>query len=689
MAVPNVLFIGGGDRTDGIYKPAHDLVNGMPAYDCAEMGSELMMDSTRQRWFVAVSGQVLHEASSAIDSLPETGWGGPTLTVLRPGACVSSAGAIAALGTVVGWRLEDAEWLSSERRPASAAEAYRSAHVLAATRCFTMNISRPDFPASLAIVDSGHSLMRLGQMLRAIPVSHPKYMGSSEAAIEALRTAEVLTRAWQPMDQQRLLFSQLVRGHTHMSLAGVGHARAAVRAFTSATSTDPHSAPAAASRGRALVLLARRYMPVGTVSSNHTLEAAVGSFTRLVTLLSEQRVSANARRDDVFGMAKAPLWWADAWCCLGEALQLLAAASQWRTLARRASEDQLSSVDKPRQQPSLQQPSLQRPAWAQPGWIGEGSAHLTRAARAVYRRGMLMNVGWESEWQRWNVEPPPLLHAGRRAVQVGSTPWLDPTSAAAYGVTYPTETVATLEGAWREIRDEILRWHTSLGSTADQERRRSQGAEGTGQGPGAGLERRSSQAAAFEGAASQAAAFEGASGLDDETLLFSGRWSLLRFLHPASVGWLNASVRAAPLTAAVLDRIPALSQCAREGCSDLTAQLSHLVAGSHIAPHCGRGRLTLMLPLIAPRGCCRLQVGPAAPREMVEGKVVIFDDSWEHQVSQSVSQSVSRSVGRSVSQSVSQSVVSKADSWQHQVSKSASKQVSTYPCMHPLTDWLT
>jgi len=38
-----------------------------------------------------------------------------------------------------------------------------------------------------------------------------------------------------------------------------------------------------------------------------------------------------------------------------------------------------------------------------------------------------------------------------------------------------------------------------------------------------------------------------------------------------------------------------------------------------------------MLPLIAPPGCCHLQVGPTAPRALVEGKVLVFDDSWEHQ----------------------------------------------------------
>ena len=121
-------------------------------------------------------------------------------------------------------------------------------------------------------------------------------------------------------------------------------------------------------------------------------------------------------------------------------------------------------------------------------------------------------------------------------------------------------------------------------------------------------------------------------GEDDETLLHRGTWRLLRFMHPLSNGWINASVHAAPQTAAVLRRIPALRDCAaRADCYELTAQLSHLVGGSHIAPHCGRGRLSLMLPLVAPPGCCRLQVGPGAPRELVEGRVIVFDDSWEHQ----------------------------------------------------------
>ena len=88
------------------------------------------------------------------------------------------------------------------------------------------------------------------------------------------------------------------------------------------------------------------------------------------------------------------------------------------------------------------------------------------------------------------------------------------------------------------------------------------------------------------------------------------------------------------MTASVLRGISSLRPCARanqEECYDITAQFSHLTAGSHIAPHFGWGRVSLMLPLIAPAGCCQLQVGPHAARELIEGRVLCFDDGWEHQ----------------------------------------------------------
>ena len=34
---------------------------------------------------------------------------------------------------------------------------------------------------------------------------------------------------------------------------------------------------------------------------------------------------------------------------------------------------------------------------------------------------------------------------------------------------------------------------------------------------------------------------------------------------------------------------------------------------------------------MAPAGCCRMQVGASSPRTLIEGRVIVFDDSWEHQ----------------------------------------------------------
>ena len=254
--------------------------------------------------------------------------------------------------------------------------------------------------------------------------------------------------------------------------------------------------------------------------------------------------------------AHAPLRWADALGSLGQALQLLAAACEWRH-GRRAT---------------------------------PGSLMLGRAARAVFERGVTLGI-WQSAWQHWNVAPPPALPDALHA-PVG---WVERSQPQ-----FPHAAAAVLESHWRTIRDEVLSWHCSMQSTP----------AGAGGVHGGGASGGDADAHGCHGSATPPAAFELASGEDDETLLHHGQWRILRFLHPASEGWINASVAAAPRTAEVLRAIPALRDCAAAGCTELTAQLSHLAAGSHIAPHCGRGRITLMLPLIAPPGCCRLQVDP-------------------------------------------------------------------------------
>ena len=61
------------------------------------------------------------------------------------------------------------------------------------------------------------------------------------------------------------------------------------------------------------------------------------------------------------------------------------------------------------------------------------------------------------------------------------------------------------------------------------------------------------------------------------------------------------------------------------------ALISILKPGTHIPPHHGmiNTRLICHIPLVVPSGC-RLRVG-AETRDVVEGKAMIFDDSFEHE----------------------------------------------------------
>jgi aspartyl/asparaginyl beta-hydroxylase (cupin superfamily) len=64
----------------------------------------------------------------------------------------------------------------------------------------------------------------------------------------------------------------------------------------------------------------------------------------------------------------------------------------------------------------------------------------------------------------------------------------------------------------------------------------------------------------------------------------------------------------------------------------VTAQFSALRAGAHIPPHCGISNvfLTAHLGLIVPQGC-RIRVGNEQ-RSWSEGRGLVFDDSFEHEV---------------------------------------------------------
>lgn len=82
-----------------------------------------------------------------------------------------------------------------------------------------------------------------------------------------------------------------------------------------------------------------------------------------------------------------------------------------------------------------------------------------------------------------------------------------------------------------------------------------------------------------------------------------------------------------PRTVEALRKVP----LSRIGARTPAVLFSRLEAGAHIPPHCGmlNCRLICHLPVIVPKGCW-LRVGNET-REWEEGKLLIFDDSMEHE----------------------------------------------------------
>jgi len=87
------------------------------------------------------------------------------------------------------------------------------------------------------------------------------------------------------------------------------------------------------------------------------------------------------------------------------------------------------------------------------------------------------------------------------------------------------------------------------------------------------------------------------------------------------------NARRCPKTVAALDKVP----LSRIGSRTPAVLFSRLEPGAHIPPHSGmlNCRLICHLPLIVPNGCW-LRVGNET-REWEEGKLLIFDDSIEHE----------------------------------------------------------
>ena len=102
-----------------------------------------------------------------------------------------------------------------------------------------------------------------------------------------------------------------------------------------------------------------------------------------------------------------------------------------------------------------------------------------------------------------------------------------------------------------------------------------------------------------------------------------GQWDIFYFYYRGKR--VMANCRRCPETARVVDSIPGLTNTG-------LVYFSVLTPGSHIRPHCGpiNTRLRCHLGVEVPSGC-RVRVGPET-RAWEEGKVLVFDDSFEHEV---------------------------------------------------------
>lgn len=118
----------------------------------------------------------------------------------------------------------------------------------------------------------------------------------------------------------------------------------------------------------------------------------------------------------------------------------------------------------------------------------------------------------------------------------------------------------------------------------------------------------------------------------DRELVEDGDWTELVLLNRDEkvAAMVARNRRLCPITLRSLDAIPAAADMARRGVGEST--FSALGAGAHLKPHCGSTncRLTCHLPLLVPDGCS-IRVGDEE-RPYREGEMMIFDDSFEHEV---------------------------------------------------------
>ncbi|XP_069587494.1 aspartyl/asparaginyl beta-hydroxylase isoform X1 [Ranitomeya imitator] len=113
---------------------------------------------------------------------------------------------------------------------------------------------------------------------------------------------------------------------------------------------------------------------------------------------------------------------------------------------------------------------------------------------------------------------------------------------------------------------------------------------------------------------------------EDENLREKGDWSQYTLWQQGRKN--EKSCKAAPKTCALLERFPESTGCRR-------GQIKYSVMhpGTHVWPHTGptNCRLRMHLGLVIPRQGCKIRCANDT-RSWEEGKVLIFDDSFEHEV---------------------------------------------------------
>ena len=119
----------------------------------------------------------------------------------------------------------------------------------------------------------------------------------------------------------------------------------------------------------------------------------------------------------------------------------------------------------------------------------------------------------------------------------------------------------------------------------------------------------------------------------DRELVENGAWTELVLLNRDEkvAAMVNRNRKLCPTTLKLLDAIHPAADMARRGVGEST--FSALGSGAHLKPHCGSTncRLTAHLPLLVPEGGSSIRVGEEE-RHYKEGEIMIFDDSWEHEV---------------------------------------------------------